>query len=234
MDETALLLANRCFVYAFLARGFAEEPDEGFLEVLAGDHLTDELGLVEDEFSAALDAALVRMRQCAAGDVSAVEDGSAACGEERLAQLREEYAAVFVGPGPLLASPWESMHRTKKRVLFQASVLEVRDAYRAAGLLPERYGHVSDDFIGLEMDFMAKLAQMAFEARESGDKERCTQLLCQSRTFLDQHLLKWIGSLAKAIQAHYCNSFYSALAEFAALFLKRDSQLVDWMIARLD
>ncbi|MCI8366591.1 MAG: molecular chaperone TorD family protein [Eggerthellaceae bacterium] len=228
MDETALLLANRCFVYAFLARGFAEEPDEGFLEVLAGDHLTDELGLVEDEFSVALDAALARMRQCAAGDAFA------ASGEERLAQLREEYAAVFVGPGPLLASPWESMHRTKKRVLFQASVLEVRDAYRAAGLLPERYGHVSDDFIGLEMDFMAKLAQMAFDARGSGDGERCTQLLCQSRAFLDQHLLKWVGSLAKAIQVHYRNSFYSALAEFAALFLKRDSQLVDWTIAKLD
>ena len=228
MDETALLLANRCFVYAFLARGFAEEPDEGFLEVLASDHLTDELGLVEDEFSAGLDVALQRMRQCAAGDALATS------GEERLAQLREEYAAVFVGPGPLVASPWESMHRTKKRVLFQASVLEVRDAYRAAGLLPERYGHVSDDFIGLEMDFMAKLAQMAFEARESGDEERCAQLLLQSRAFLDQHLLKWIGSLAKAIQAHYCNSFYSALAEFAALFLKRDSRLVDWTIATLD
>lgn len=221
MDEATreLVLANRQFVWGLIARGYAEEPDEAFAAILTGELAREEVGLVDDEEGEALLAVFDELAACFAGE------------GDRLAAARDQYTRVFVGPGTLLASPWETMHTTGKRMLFHRDVLGVREAYRQAGFLPVRYRAVSDDAIGLECDFMAKLADGAARAHGEGDGALCQERLLQSLTFLTDHLGRWIDSLAESIAEHYGpDNAYAALTRFTALWCRRDRRLLDALL----
>lgn len=222
MDERLLILTNRRFLYAFFSRAFCDEPDEAFIAVLESDHLDQEVALIEDDLSDPLAQDLERARSF----VSPLSPD----GQRSLSALKGEFTRIFIGPGTLQAYPWESMHTTGKRSLFLPEVLEVRDAYRQAGYLPARYPAVSDDFIGLELDFMNKLAEDARAAFEAGNEESCYQKLECSQKFLEEHLLQWIDKLAQSIEENYGDCFYAALTELTALFLKRDAAILNELL----
>ena len=211
-ETTDLVLANRSFLYALLARAYAEEPDAAFAEAFASEHACEEMALVES--AQTLDIVALHA-QLAAGlsRPGSVQDAA------------REYVRLFVGPGTLKADPWETVLLTGRRSLFQPGVLDVRDAYREAGFQPVRVREVPDDFIGLELDFLAKLAQRALE-RHGAEDQTWFEDLRRSRAFLDDHLLKWVDSLANAIQAGYGECFYSGLTRLASLVAKRDLMLV--------
>ena len=98
----------------------------------------------------------------------------------------------------------------------------MREAYRAAGFLPASYPRVQDDFIGLELDFLAKLSDAALACWEAGDEILVDKRLRQSRNFLETHLLRWIDSLADTIAAEYGDLFYARFTRLAALVSHRD------------
>lgn len=212
-----LVLANRQFVWGLVARGFAEEPDAAFAAVLASEHARIEVGLVEDDATADMLAVYARL-------AAALQAGG-------LSAVRDDFTRIFVGPHTLEAAPWETMHTTGKRTLFHRDVLSVREAYRQAGFLPARYRQVPDDAIGLECDFMAKLSDDALAAFTEGDEARCQERLLQSLTFLTDHLLRWIDSLAAAVETNYSGTFYGELARFTALWCSRDITLVEACLA---
>lgn len=224
MDDRQLLLENRQFMYALFARAFAEEPDGDFLAMVLGPHLAQEVALVEDGYSTVLAEGLEEARRLARG----AGDGAPGA---TLATLGEEYVRLFVGPGSLPARPWETMHRTGKNVLFQPGVLEVRAAYRRSGFLPQRYPHVSDDFIGLEFDFMARLAALAYQCFEQGDVSQERLREEASLDFLQHHLLKWMSSFADGVQEHYGDCFYGAIASMAAAYLQRDKAVLEELLS---
>lgn len=228
-ETVELVLASRQFVWGLIARGFAEEPDRAFAEIIASEHAFEEIALVEDEWStdmaALFNAAVARLGASPKETAESLEAEA-----DELARAREDYTRIFVGPNTLLASPWETMHTTGKRVLFHRDVLSVRDAYRQAGFLPERYRHVADDSIGLECDFMAKLAADALTAFQEGEAERCQDRLLQSLTFLTDHLLRWIDSLADAMETHYPDIFYAAFARFVVVWCYRDEALLNRLL----
>lgn len=212
IEDRELVLANRSFLWNLLARGFAEEPDGAFMAIVCDPHTAQEVSLVVDGRS-----------QAVADRWTQAVDALVQAGEP---SLRESYGRIFVGPATLHSSPWETMHVTGKRILFQPGVLDVRQAYRDAGYLPERYPAVADDFIGLECDFMAKLAHEALERWRAGDGEGADKRLLQSRQFLEGHLLQWVDSLAEAIGAHYGPDFYGFFAQVAALVAWRDGAVL--------
>lgn len=211
-ETTEILLANRSFLYALVARAFAEEPDEGFAEILASEHARAEACLVKSAQTGAITTLLDDMAQCLKRP-----DG--------VGEAAREYVRIFVGPGTLRANPWETVQLTGTRALFQPGVLDVRDAYRAAGFLPVRVREIPDDFIGVELDFLAKLAQKTLEEYEAGDSAWQTSLR-QSADFLENHLMKWVGKLADSITAEYGNIFYASAARFAELVETRDRTVI--------
>lgn len=197
MDDIELLLASRQLVYSVLARAYAEEPDEAMLDAIMDEQLDTARAIVSDGSDG--ERSQDELSDIRQHIVSAGGDGLSAC----VPDLRAQYVRIIVGPGTLHAAPWESRHTSHDRFHSRSAVLAVRDAYRRAGLLPERYRHVSDDFIGLEFDFMAKLARFALASYQAGDMPQCIDWLHQSERFLREHLLTWIGSLADAMQKHY-------------------------------
>lgn len=202
-------------MYALLARAFCEEPDETFLDILESEHTEREFELTSGDAPCDLMALLAGIR-------SHIPQVTSSDGRD-LQRLEEEYARIFLGPGEPTASPWESVYLTGKKTLFQPEVLSVRAAYREAALLPARYPSVSDDFIGLELDFMAKLSRSAYASLEAGDETTCALRLEQSLDFLRDHLLLWIDDLASNIREHQGDCFYSQMARLAACYLAKDA-----------
>ncbi|WP_251178619.1 TorD/DmsD family molecular chaperone [Adlercreutzia agrestimuris] len=218
MDDE-ILLAARVLVYSTLTRAYTEEPDALFLGTLTSDSFETAIGLVDSSSSSLLLDKLCEIKEH-------IESDNWSAMTLHVSQLAEEYNRIFVGPTTLHASPWESIHITGKRALFQPEVLSVREAYKRAGLLPERYQQVSDDYIGLELDFMTKLAQFALERYQADDIASYREWLQQAEEFLQRHLLKWIDSLAIAIKTHYGNCFYALITELTAMYATKDASYI--------
>lgn len=206
------MLSNRSYLYGLLARVYAQEPDQQLVDVLRLEHTRQELGLIGHEFTQPI--------------LDAYEGILESLREADIPQLRDGYTRIFVGPGTCKAYPWETVHLSNTKALFQRELLPIREMYRAAGFLPARYPHVQDDFIGLELDFLAKLADAALRACEAGDTQAVDLRLGQSRAFLSEHLLVWLGSLANAIRSEYGDGFYARFTMLALLVAQRDYEVL--------
>src|SRR3972149_6655669 len=85
--------------------------------------------------------------------------------DETFLDLQEDYSRLFIGPGKVIAPPWESVFFNEARQTFQEQTLQVRNWYRRFGLEPEKIYHEPDDHIGLELTFLAHLANQAFRSQ---------------------------------------------------------------------
>jgi TorA maturation chaperone TorD len=135
---------------------------------------------------------------------------------EGLATLERDYQRLFVGPGPMLAPPYESVHLTSDGLLFEAPTFAVRAAYEAYGLAAPRPGQEPDDHLGLELAFLARLCALTLDAVELGDTAAADQLLAAQQIFLTEHVLRWGDGCLEAVEQHAQTAFYRG---FAALGL---------------
>ena len=212
-ETIGLVLSNRSFLWNLVARGFAEEPDQAFLDIVLSEHAKQEVALLDDGFAADMLAALDSM-------------ASFASGESALPQLRDEYVRFFVGPEELAVAPWESVARSGSKALFSCGVLQVREAYREAGFLPANYPHVADDFIGIECDFMAKLALLMCSDSQAAEWESLRRHIGQSLEFAENHLSVWLPMLASSMHEAYGSCFYASLCDFANSVVRRDGAVL--------
>lgn len=204
-DSMELLLSNRRFLYALLARAFASEPDGTLLGVVMDEHTGDECALLDDE-----DGAGRRLWRMLADEAAADEDD----------RLRSEYTRLFLGPEKLPAPPWESVYVNGEPLLFQESTLVVRETYRRSGYASAGYPREADDHVAIELDFMAALAVKTCEAMDRDALEA-------QRSFLEKHLLVWIESFAERLgSCDTVSGFYPSFARLAALVCRRDAEVL--------
>lgn len=200
--------AARTLLYTLFHRMTSAELDEDFdgaaMSAVAGE-AASLLGLQESE----------AMRDFL-GQLEHSEDAEA---------HRREYMRLFVGPAKLAAPPWESVYAEQGRSLFTATTLEVRNAYRAMGMLPAAYPQVADDHLAIELSFMARLAEQMDQTADGGDEQGYGRAHDASEAFLDQHLLKWIDRYAADIAQgakEADGSLYPSMAQALAVFLRAD------------
>lgn len=206
-DETmAVALANRQFMYRYLWKAFAAEPDEALLTAVADEHTLEQVVLLAGVGSKA---------EAAQRDLAAYMDEH----PDELDGLRGEYTRLFIGPAKLPAPPWESVYVSSDGLIFQACTLEVRRVYREAGYQTAAYPHEADDHLAAELDFMAQLSEDARAAYDVGERNRAFELLSCQRRFLDEHLVTWVGAFAQRLAEgapSNTSCFYLAFAVLAA------------------
>ena len=129
---------------------------------------------------------------------------------------------MFIGLDTPAAKPWESLHRSKSKRLFAELTLEVRDCYRAQGVVPAEYPHVADDHIALEADFLYVLGRRALES----EGEARWASLAASADFLDEHLLKWVGDFAACATSYDPESLYAVAARLMDKVATRDREVL--------
>ena len=146
-DEWELTLTAFQIAYGFLSKAFYEEPHADLMEALVDGDLFSEWPLSHTEPATAF-------------GLSLMQDFRTQWNRELLPDLRWDYTRLFIGPGHVLAPPWESVYRSRERLLFDQATLDVRQAYARFGLQAPRLNHEPDDHLGLELAFMFHLCRL--------------------------------------------------------------------------
>lgn len=220
-ETVARALANRYFLYKYLWRAFAAEPDEAFLALVAQEQTPEQVALMLGEAGDALDA------QAAAA-------AYAEAGEEGISRLQSEYTALFVGPGKLPAPVWESVYVTGRDLVFQESTLAVRYAYEDAGYQAAAYPREADDHLATELGFMAALAHDARVAHEAQDAEKLKVALANQQRFLAEHLNVWVGQFRDRLEREAdakIGPFYRSFARLLVAVCAIDAAALEELIA---
>ncbi len=137
----------------------------------------------------------------------------------------DEYTACFIGPTKLKAHPWESVYTSARHMLMQPSTLDVRRAYVARGFVSCGYPHEADDHVAIELDFMGKMALELYDDVDAGDWQSAQKCLADSRWFLSNHLLNWVGRYTEDLQV-VGSDFFALAAVVLASFLEADAALL--------
>jgi TorA maturation chaperone TorD len=140
-----------------------------------------------------------------------VQNNANGLDEESLKELSSDYTRLLVGVDKVLAPPWESVYFNEDRMVFQEQTLDVRNWYRRFGLEPENLHKEPDDHIGLEMTFVAYLAELAVKALEEEDHEKFERLNEAKRQFLSDHLLLWGPAWCALVMEHAKTDYYLGL-----------------------
>lgn len=137
---------------------------------------------------------------------------SASAGET-YAQVRRDNNRLFFGPGQLIAPPYESVHLSKDRLLFERETMLVRAAYAEFGLEAPRLNRDPDDHIALELGFLAALCVRAMDALDAADDAELARLLSGIQRFLADHLLRWAPTCLTQALEGADTLFYRGVAE---------------------
>lgn len=178
-------------------------PQGDWLRDIAGQDVFSEIPLGAEIEAAVQGSAL--MQQWAA---KYVQDHAG----ELHQSMQDDYTRLFVGPGKVLAAPWESVYKTKERLIFQEDTLEVRNWYRRFGLESETIYKEPDDHIGLELLFIAHLAEKGLGAVQAQDHQGLNDMLRAQWQFLREHPLTWINLWAADVVEFSRTDFYRGIA----------------------
>ena len=186
--------------YGFLSRLFLAPADADLCARLAEPGLLDEWPLEAD----AATAEGLRMLG-SAGGAGGVEPTDPTA-------LARDYQALFVGPGHLLATPYESVYRTVDRLLFDEPTLQVRATYRAFGLEAPRLNREPDDHLGLELNFLSHLCVRGLDALSQDDGPMLDSIFAAHSAFLTDHVLAWAPECLDLVAEHARTDFYRGVA----------------------
>ncbi len=198
--------------YRFLGRCFHAPPGAAWLAALAEDRLFEAWPLPSDDEETAAGLTLLAA-YCERWDPA------------QLGALTWDFNRLFVGPGEMLAPPWESVHRSKTKLTFQESTLQVRALYEAFGVQAPALHREPDDHLALELDFLAALSERAVEAARGGDGEQLERCLQAQRDFLRDHLLAWAPACLALVERHAETDYYRGAARLARGSLAASARL---------
>ncbi len=223
-DERALAeLAARTYTYRMLHIVFGSEPTEQELALLGGEATTAACAALT--FAGYSEAALL---------TSAVSPFADRLETPAFAdELRDQYARLFMVPGEGYVKPWESVYATAEATLFTRRTLDVRAAYESLGFQAQEKGHFPEDHLSMMLDFMAAVAERAYEAAAAGDDGRAARLLDAQLAFAGTHLSNWLPKLRAALEAHDASGFFAAFGRVTEAFVEEDRRLVAELTAPL-
>lgn len=213
MNEVAAILHNRIAMYELLSRLFCREVDAALWSALKTGPLPEDTGDEE------LDAAWAQVRQ-------ALETSAA----DPIEDLAVDYARAFLGAGVIgetVAYPFESVYTSPQKLVMQRAWEEVCAVYSAHGLGRAQGGDLHEDHIGLELHFLAHLAQQAHKALQEANSAAYTKALEDSKRFLTEHVLVWVAAFVKDTQDLPIGEFYKGAAHVLLRFVTLDAAILD-------
>jgi putative dimethyl sulfoxide reductase chaperone len=199
------VLVGESLLFGLLGKMLYTYPEREWLEPLVEPDFFDESPLASDQ--ADFQEGLVLLQSW-----NRAQNGRLTA--DSLDELRADYTRLFIGPGKVLAPPWESVHFSQERLTFQQQTVQVREWYRRYGVEAANLYHEPDDHVGLEIAFLAHLANLALAAAEDRG-ERFAELLAAQREFLHRHPLRWAGVWQEQVASHAQTPFYRGAARLA-------------------
>lgn len=196
-------LVAHALAYRFLGTAFYEAPTLELLHTLTGDALFDEWPLDSD--TPAAQNGLVSLQQF-----------SRNWQDDQFAALKQDFAQLFVGPNRLPAPPWESVYRSKDRLMFDAPTFQVRSLYHQFGMQSPAEALEPEDHFGIEMLFVAHLCQLGLTALENDQLDLLDAALAGLATVFSEHISQWAMAFLEDVREHAQTPYYQGLANLAA------------------
>jgi len=214
-EEIAKFNLDRSKIYAFLARVYREEIDQGFLKQMAKKPVKIEDPEIDKGYRM-----LERFMQQTKG-------------RDVLDDLAAEYADMFLGFGRDPAYPCGSVYLSKKKLVMQEQRIQVLEMYRRFGLGRIREFKEPEDHIAIELEFMSYLCQETKEALVDGCMDDASRVLEAQSSFLNEHLKPWVPKFCDDIQACAKLDFYRAVAKITEGFLGLEEENISQLISEL-
>lgn len=137
------------------------------------------------------------------------------------ARLAPEYFRLFLGNGPV--SLHETAYGDGRRIAGRAVELaDINGFYHAFGFEVSAQEPDLPDHVGTETEFYSLLLVKQAYAQASGWSEKCEITHSAARTFLEQHLGRWVDALAASLREHNGASPYRGHTEALETWLKRE------------
>jgi TorA maturation chaperone TorD len=151
-------------------------------------------------------------------------------------ELMAEYVRLFdAGVDGALCPPYESHWLASPRRGGPALVTsELEQTYRGVGLSVSRRGSVTADHVATELEVAAFLCRAQRAARGNGDAVAARTAQRRQMAFLDEHLGRWLPELATRLRTVAPESFYRAVVDAAAAFVRHDRDLLGALSAEAE
>ena len=228
MDKPSITVANwtetltgETLLFGVLAKTLYIYPEKEWIGSLLEDDFLAEAPFASSQPLVVDGLALLRTWQ-RAGETSGSGD--------KFDTLCADYTRLFIGPGKVLAPPWESVYCTEERLLFLEQTLQVRHWYARFSLQSAKLHQEPDDHIGLELEFLAHLARLGLQTLQTEDYERLNELIDSQRRFLLEHTLQWAPVWCDILQTIAKTDFYRGIASLTLGALTELAAVLDLKI----
>lgn len=212
------LTPARAAAYGLIAHGF-QYPDGDAISTLVDPARWESWPDMVQKTGGATEASL-RLLQNAVGAL-------ADCSDDARRALSQRYDDLF-GHAVCGACPAYEMEYGRNEIIRLASDLaDLAGFYRAFGLEIANGANGRPDHIVAECEFMSVLCSKEAYAHAQGDKANAEICLDAERTFLRDHLARWLPALTHRLQQADPDGFFGALARFADAFVKDECSLFD-------
>ncbi|RME22998.1 MAG: hypothetical protein D6806_12030 [Deltaproteobacteria bacterium] len=140
--------------------------------------------------------------------------------------VRQSFFDLFRIPGSSYTAPFESVllreegqqdSEKGRGESWRDGMNRLMHFYKEVGGA-EAERQVAADYIGVELDFMRYLCQREAEEQSKDARERIVET---EKTFLKEHLGRWIGLLRKRIERNDTVGFYRLAAALADITVQR-------------
>ncbi|MBC8016496.1 MAG: molecular chaperone TorD family protein [Sporomusaceae bacterium] len=135
-----------------------------------------------------------------------------------------EYNKLFVGPGKLLAPPFESSYRNQLGLVMQEETLAVRKFYAKIGVEVKDKNSIPDDHLMLELEFICYLLAEAVKQVEKEQIPSAKEYLLLYSMFFAEHIKPWVYEHCNDVLQHGLNPFCRGMAELLKEFLQREER----------
>ncbi|MGE4273658.1 MAG: molecular chaperone [Desulfitobacterium sp.] len=211
LEEAKEIAQVRSNVYSLLSQCFFQPSEQLVATIIDGSlsvALQETVGMIEDE----------KVEQ----ELARIKDFSIQCREHSplqvLQDMKVEYNRLFVGPGHLLAPPYESVYKTRNAdneigVVMGDAAIDAKQFYRTAGLdLDDNFKDLPDH-IAVELHFMSYLCTL--ESANAAEGE-----------FLGSHLGSWIADFSQTVRQETTSEFYRGIVGLAESWVMSEIEVL--------
>jgi len=151
--------------------------------------------------------------------------------ESILEEMAMEYARLLLGPGRHI-SPHESVHLPEKEggtgQLWGKPAVKVKKFIEASGLEYKSEYSGLPDHISVELEFMQHLTSREALAWEEDGRKGSEFYLKIEKTFMEEHLTRWIPIFCEKVMEETEMPFYKGMAALTKKFIEfEQEEMVD-------
>ncbi len=143
-----------------------------------------------------------------------------------LLDLAVDYARLFIGPGPGLASPYESVHTSAEGRLFGDAYADLIDLLHREQIGIDKTYKEPADHVAVELAVAAYLVdrELGEEGSEAAAEGAEQGTPGAEAAYLRTHVLNWMPRWCELVVKHAQTDYYRGAAKLMAAFLEKEKQ----------